>query len=258
MFKCTDCAKKYSERPDYCDCGNNVFEELPGLKKGFVFCFWDVLSVLIFTICILASIGVWFVGGVLKPVSKPVKAVPQSIIPDINSFWKNPEQIQPKVTPVQPVKQPNSTVLPEKKPIVKTKIVYKEQSKKPVTANNLKAKPVETLVPAVKTVEPKVKPLNIAELVEYKTNLRKTLFMQLDIGSITGEGESVVEFNIDSNGKLTNRNFVSQSDNETVNSAVYKMMMNLPQYYPPPKSYKGEKLRMSFYFKNGYYEINYL
>ena len=28
MFKCLDCDKVYKEKPDYCDCGNNTFEEI--------------------------------------------------------------------------------------------------------------------------------------------------------------------------------------------------------------------------------------
>ena len=28
MFICSDCQKKYDIKPDFCDCGNNVFEEI--------------------------------------------------------------------------------------------------------------------------------------------------------------------------------------------------------------------------------------
>ena len=29
MFKCSECKRLYKDRVDYCDCGNNVFEEVP-------------------------------------------------------------------------------------------------------------------------------------------------------------------------------------------------------------------------------------
>ena len=28
MFKCSECKRLYKERVDYCDCGNNEFEEV--------------------------------------------------------------------------------------------------------------------------------------------------------------------------------------------------------------------------------------
>ena len=27
MFKCTECEKLFNIKPDYCDCGNDLFEE---------------------------------------------------------------------------------------------------------------------------------------------------------------------------------------------------------------------------------------
>lgn len=32
MFRCTDCGQEYEIKPDYCDCGNNVFEDLNPIK----------------------------------------------------------------------------------------------------------------------------------------------------------------------------------------------------------------------------------
>ena len=36
MFKCTDCSKIYEKRPDFCDCGNNMFEQIaePAQKQA--------------------------------------------------------------------------------------------------------------------------------------------------------------------------------------------------------------------------------
>ena len=95
------------------------------------------------------------------------------------------------------------------------------------------------------------------ELNNYKIALRSALFSHLKVTSVKGKGSCEVSFSIDKTGKLTNRNFTKLSDNKTMNDAVYYMFMSLPQYYPPPKSYKGEQLTMSFYINDGYYEINY-
>ena len=29
MYKCSECGKTFSQKPDYCDCGNDTFEIMP-------------------------------------------------------------------------------------------------------------------------------------------------------------------------------------------------------------------------------------
>ena len=33
MYKCTDCGQEFDTKPEYCDCGNNIFEEIIAEKK---------------------------------------------------------------------------------------------------------------------------------------------------------------------------------------------------------------------------------
>lgn len=106
-------------------------------------------------------------------------------------------------------------------------------------------------------VEKKASPTNSVELNNYKIALRNALFSKLSVVSINGRGKCGIEFSINPSGKLINRNFTYQSDNESVNDEVYKMLMRLPSFYPPPEGYKGEKIKMTFSFDNGNYVINY-
>ena len=92
----------------------------------------------------------------------------------------------------------------------------------------------------------------------YKVALRQALFNNLAVTSVVGSGECVIEFAIQKDGKIIQRSFSSQSPNETVNQAVYNMMMKLPYYYAPPSFYNGDKIKMKFLFKNGTYEISYI
>ena len=32
MFKCKECGNEYDIKPDYCDCGNDTFEEIAAAK----------------------------------------------------------------------------------------------------------------------------------------------------------------------------------------------------------------------------------
>lgn len=97
MFKCTVCQKLHQTRKDYCDCGNDTFEEIaetasPVLQNANVIP--NLMSGVIFASCILLSGYVVFFTGpkeakhTPKPVSQQVRE--QTVkIPDIDSIWDN-------------------------------------------------------------------------------------------------------------------------------------------------------------------------
>ena len=96
-----------------------------------------------------------------------------------------------------------------------------------------------------------------AMMDRYKGSLRQALFSKLAVTSIQGVGNCEIEFSVDKSGKLLNRRFSKLSENKSLNDAVYNMLMSVPQYSPPPTEYNGEKIRISFSFDNGYYEVSY-
>lgn len=64
-FVCTECKTKFENRPQFCDCGNDSFDELkkdvlrnfPILKR--ILSSTDKFSLTIFLICIFFSILIW-------------------------------------------------------------------------------------------------------------------------------------------------------------------------------------------------------
>lgn len=94
------------------------------------------------------------------------------------------------------------------------------------------------------------------ELHNYKTGLRNTIGRKVDFTKVIGDGECIVAFKVDSNGKLINRSFAKQSNNITLNDAVYKAVMSTPSYNPPPAGYKNEILNLKVRFFNGNYDIS--
>ena len=96
MFKCTVCQKLYASQPDYCECGNDEFiliQESFHQEKTHLCKNSDLLSVLIFTVCIILSGCVLFL---FNPVKKSHKSAPksektlvQNNIPDINKIWND-------------------------------------------------------------------------------------------------------------------------------------------------------------------------
>jgi len=108
MFRCVECGAKYENTPQYCDCGNDIFEEvrletissnIPSIKKTQKFVEiddiedtqkpFDILPVGIFIFCIIIA------GILLFTVEKPknetkTPAKTQTIsqnIPAIDTFW---------------------------------------------------------------------------------------------------------------------------------------------------------------------------
>ena len=112
--------------------------------------------------------------------------------------------------------------------------------------------------PAPVTLKPEKTDAFNPSFMEYKSELLHKLFSRFIVSSVKGSGSCVVSFNIAPDGKLTNRKFVRQSENKSLNDAVYYMLMSVPKFNPPPSSYKGDTLKIQFRFDNGEYEFSYL
>lgn len=98
MFKCTVCQKLYSTQPSYCECGNDEFiymqdnvssdkaKTTPRQNS-------DVISVLIFVVCLILSGCVLFLFNPVKRTHKSApkseKIVVQTDIPDIDKIWND-------------------------------------------------------------------------------------------------------------------------------------------------------------------------
>lgn len=100
MFKCTVCSKEYEIKPDYCDCGNDTFDEIveaKSLEEDFEvekrkFPTKKVLSILIFILCIISSILVWEINPPSKNADKTAQkpsTVQKQGIPDIDKIWNS-------------------------------------------------------------------------------------------------------------------------------------------------------------------------
>ena len=94
------------------------------------------------------------------------------------------------------------------------------------------------------------------ELVNYKAGLRNTIGRKIDFTKVVGDGTCAVSFKVNSSGKLTNRAFTKQSNNITLNDAVYAAVMATPTYNPPPSAYNNETMSITITFYNGNYEIS--
>lgn len=100
MFKCTVCKKLHSTRVDYCDCGNDEFEEVletasvQNSQPKLSVTPEQILSGAIFTACLVLSGWVWFGINPQKtvvPASEPHQEIQKEVknIPPIDAIWDN-------------------------------------------------------------------------------------------------------------------------------------------------------------------------
>lgn len=183
-------------------------------------------------------------NNALQPVQQP-KPVVQ------NKQTQNKPVIQNKQTSQKPITQ-NKPAQQPKQSTTQPKQTSNPNSLKPAQQQTQQApKPVETQ-PAKKTYNP-----NSPEMLKYKGSLRSALFAKLPVGSIQGSGFCSVQFAVDKTGKLINRAFAQQSDNKTLNDAVYYMLMSVPRFASPPEGYNQELIRMNINMNSdGSYEIS--
>lgn len=274
MYKCKECGQEYKDKPDFCDCGNDTFDcheekttEKPKRNTGNItnsnICAW-----LIFTTCIIASILILIFFPKITPQEKhtPEQKIVKEVhkdIPEISTFWidSKPEPMVEETVIQQVEKITEKFVKPkpetkkvevktEKKQVVKQQTT-KSQAPKPVTKQT-------TAKSTQQTVKQTPKRTLDYEMINYRSALRMRLFSNLKLGEVQGSGKCGIEFSVDSTGKLINRGFTFQSDNETVNKAVYEMLMRTPRYTPPPESYDGRKIKMTFTLSPGSYEISFV
>lgn len=178
MFKCRECAKEYEVKPDYCECGNDTFDEVIKEKpreaqKTDEHKFQsqsslnvqkekkpkDVISWVIFAICIILSLFVIFFLG--NPSNKQAQGVgdgqKQNVsvkkevknLPSIDDIWIDNEIPQQGINQVpqtsqEPQNLTNNTQPQPQIQIIK-KIVYVPQSaiKQKNTGTVSKSPPVQ-------------------------------------------------------------------------------------------------------------------
>lgn len=273
MYRCKECNAEYKTKPDYCDCGNDTFdyiEEKPAKQPITLEQKSEIVSRVFFALCLIIAICVWFIPIKTKPQHKPAPVVQtKTSIPDINKIWNDTPIYQPKpvitepiiLTPTEPVQKKN---LVPPKVITPKQVTKPVEPVKPAPVVNINTKPAKPVVTPKPVVEPIVKlepakPVynpNSPAMIDYKTKLRAKLFSKFAVGSIQGSGFCSISFSIDKSGKLINRKFTKESDNKSLNDAVYYMLMSVPTFSAPPAEYNGETIRMNFSINNGSYEIS--
>lgn len=293
MYKCTDCGKEYELKPDYCDCGNNIFDEFtlpektvlsktqttPKLTYNYKNIKGEILSWFIFSLCIVLSVlSLIFIG---RNTDNANQTKPQIIqkqekieIPSIDELWtENNTQVPAPVEKTEKsiFKSIFKSAPKVVKPVVNTSAVQQPKQTNPAAQKTQqtqnytmteeeKAAIINRLTSTPKT-EPVIKktPVDEAalrrEFIIYKTSLRNRIAAYIDFASVIGDGNCSITFRIDDQGNLIDRKFSVQSNNNSLNDVVYNAMMQNPTFQAPPKGYKNEILTFSVKMYGGNFEV---
>lgn len=162
MFRCKECGCEFKTKPDYCDCGNDTFDEILPAPRRTIQNFPDVkriASVAIFVLCLILAIIPWTIKD-KTPAQKPVveKLKPAATeIPDIEKIWNSTPPAAEK-TP----KPAETTAAPEPvNPVAKTPVtpapVQKQQPAKKEPPKPV-SKPVQNTPKPAPSPKPVSKP----------------------------------------------------------------------------------------------------
>lgn len=285
MFKCKECGYEYKEKPEFCECGNNEFEEfevefqdeqkkssskISAVKPIPLRQVVEPYAIVIFVFCIILSFFVLFFVGNSKgqQIEKPEPEVAHKQIPSIDKLWNSSTKGIEKYNKHKNAIPVPSEVQKVEENLSKTtlKRVPTENIQKPKAVN--KPRKIETkriptpipeqpkVIPSQKSSVPKTTVTNIQELNNYKIQLRNRIASKIDFTQVIGDGSCIISFTISSEGALTNRKFLKQSDNDTLNDVVFNAMLATPSFRKPPAGYKGENLKLGVKIYGGQFEVS--
>ncbi len=228
MYRCTECHTEYTQCPDYCECGNNQFEEFveqvydeydkevyqaPTSRKRQLSQeeIEEIEEEKLDKKKALITIGISLFISLLIIVLPPYfpkktnhlkkeKEVANIKIPDVNTYWDN--------TVASPFR---------------------------------KADPTANL-PILNKHFSSISPV----LREYLISVGAEFNRLWDPNLVDGAGECKVEFTINKEGGLNTKKIVIRSHNESLDDSVLYVLSKLTSFDVPPDDYKGERIIIAF------------
>ena len=200
----------------------------------------------------------------IKPAQQPQQQKPkqqtQVTKPKQTQQVQQQKPKQTQTTQQQKPKQQTQVTKPKQ-----TQPAQQPQQQKPSAPQNNQNTQPKVQQPPVQQIQQPVRPINVTnnaqaaqELKDFKLGLQSAFASKIknNLLQVYGDGSCVVDFKVDSTGKLINRSFSTQSSNDTLNDVVYNAVMSTPKYNPPPSSYSGQTLHLSVKFNNGMVKIS--
>lgn len=231
MYRCTECQAEYQQCPDFCDCGNDTFEEVyeevyeeeeyyeppkprrkpkpkrvlteeeleeieeekAEKKKSMI-----VLGISLF-VCLVILCCPPYPQKKIEQV-KEKAAVANVKLPDVNSYWDD--------------------ALPA-------------AFRKGDTDSNIPL--LNASFGSISTA-----------LRSYLVEIGEEFSSQWNANAIDGAGEARIQFTINRDGILNNKKMIQKSRNEALDDSVLLLLSKITNLEIPPSDYKGERIILSF------------
>ncbi len=231
MYRCTECGREYDVCPDYCECGNDIFQEIAD----------DNL----------------YEEDIEEPVKSKRKLTREEKEElELEARDKKKAKITAIACAVLAVVVLFLPPYPEKK---------SEKVQKQVKAANIKLPELKTFwdstvaSPYRKTKDPVLNlPIlnkNFAsispQLREYLKEVGGEFNRKWNSALVKGSGECKVEFIINKEGVVTTKRIIASSHNESMDDSVLMALSSVNNFDIPPDDYKGERIFLSFKVKEG-------
>ena len=232
MYKCTECQTEYMDCPDYCDCGNDVFEEV----------YEEVYEE-------------EYYQEPVRPRKRPVNQT-KVLTPEEIEEMEEEAIDKRKALIALGISLALCLVVICLPPYPKKKI---EQIKEKAAVSKVKLPDVNTYwdntLPAAfrKGDVDSQLPLLNAYFSSISTSLRTYLVQigeefstQWSSNTIGGSGECRIQFTINRDGIIENKKMITKSRNEALDDSVLLLLSKITNLEIPPSEYKGERIILAF------------
>lgn len=249
----------------------------------------EIVAIIVFVVVLITALIMIFsnVSAFFhKSQEKTASVEIESYIPsDVNEYWTDSKPVS---STAQPVRQDNTTNSVNvvnsnaskntanqnnspKSQVVKQTPMTSSKAEKNINSpkiNKNVTKPTQekqkTQIVAKnndnvsKPVTKQENTISVEEYLRYKNSLRNRLFANFPILTVQGQGSAKIAFSVAADGKLTNRRFVTQSGNKSLDDAMYNMLMRVPVFSTPPSGFEGREIVMQMDFNNGHYSFAFV
>ena len=236
MYRCTDCKAEYNERPEYCECGNNRFEQAP--EYGFeTEDFGRHKQQRVYSEPVRRQMSAEEYALSAKEHEERIKSF---IAAGITVLLCILVFILPPHRKNNPAENPVSTgqtqsAAPSKLPSVNT---FWDDSVSGIYKKNDPAANLPLLNSRLNSLPPALR--------EYIVSIGRYFNNMWDTSVIKGAGSCKVQFVINKEGGLDIKNIISSSGNQNLDDSVSLLLTETTGFENPPAEYKGEKIYILF------------
>lgn len=228
MYRCTECNAEYEEYPDFCDCGNDEFEEISEEQEN-------------------------------NSYKNEANYLNRDLTDEEKAIKEEDEKDKKKSLIAMGIIAILCIIVFILPPHGKNKIeqVKNETISKKIDLPSSIDVYWDDSLPDVPLLNERLTALS-SELREYLIQIGRQLNTKWDTSFVKGTGECTVQLRINRQGGLDMKTIASSSGNQNLDDSVAILLTNTYGFRVPPKEYNGEKIYILFSLdKNGISKVSY-